>query len=198
MLLRQDRNQPKLLLLLFVLEQPPEQKQQNTQSYSDVAASAEKSTQERGRITETGEFLNDALDYISEGGYINDAGNLTVAGLNQISGGRLQGLDDAIKSYGEIEDVKQQVLQDASDRLNDGEAQLGDRAMIGLEGVSGGQKSSFLTPVTVATRSPTKTTEFAEPPAVVKGHWEGQLAFEISRLLTTSVLAQLLLVLSVE
>ena len=77
-------------------ESPATQEPKDTRSYQQVAEATDKVEQERGQVTEVGEFLNNALDYASDGGITSDLLNAGAAALNQISGGRLQGLDDSV------------------------------------------------------------------------------------------------------
>ena len=83
------------------------------------------------------------------------------------------------EGYEEIEATKDDVIEDLNNPL-----------VNTLEGVSGGQKAALLTPVSVAARIANQdSSEWSEPPAIIKDSVPGEIAFELSRLLTTGVVA---------
>lgn len=159
--------------------EPSQTQQQQTRSYQDVVETTQETEQEQGNITTAGNFVNKVLDYATDGGLGLDMMNTTAAVANKLSGGNLQGLDDAVVGYVESEENKERLVED-----------LNNPVVNALEGTQAGMKAAVMTPLTVAARIANQdSSEWSEPPAVVKDSIPGELAFELSRLLTTGALA---------
>ena len=87
---------------------PSEDHQGPTVSNADVARTTEKAELESGAVTQVGQ----AIHYVLDGGIGNDALNALVSGANALSGGRLQGLDDAVLGYEEMKERETEIAKD--------------------------------------------------------------------------------------
>ena len=176
----------------------PSTRQQDSRSYQQVAAATEKSDQERGLITQIGEALQYAAD---PQGLTADVVNAAAAGINQITPDSVglkdvtQALDDNILGSEEMSELQGEMDSDRLERREypDGVStaqKIADSALNITQGAAEGMEAAIATPVTVAARIANQdSSSWSEPPAIVKDTLEGELAFELSRLITTGVLA---------
>ena len=150
-----------------------------------AAETAEEQSRDQGLITQIGQ----SLDYLlTDGNLSSDALNGLANLLNQVSGGNLQGLDDAVKGSQEIKDVQEQATQERVERLNNNEGQVGDRLVVGLTGVSEGAQAGVAMPVTIAARITNQDAPWSDPPAAIKGSPLGETAFAITEILVPTLL----------
>ena len=169
--------------------QQPAPAPQPEETVRQRADQTEKVDLERGGLTNAGEFIANAADYLSGGGITSDGLNAIAAGLNAVSGGNLQGLDDSVKSYGELQEIESQITSDARDRLVDGEGQVGDRALVASAAISDAATDLPAMPVALAARLANQdASDFSEPPAEVKGSAFGETAYQITQIVAPSLL----------
>jgi hypothetical protein len=150
-----------------------------------AAETAEEQSRDEGLVTQIGE----TLDYLlTDGNLSSDALNGIANLLNQISGGNLQGLDDAVKGSQEIKEAQEGLTQERVERLQNNEGQLGDRAVVALTGVSEGAQAGVAMPLTIAARISNQDAPWSDPPAAIKGSPLGETAFAITEILTPTLL----------
>ena len=138
----------------------------------------------KGIITRLGE----TLDYITDGGPSADVVNAGAAALNQLSGGRLQGLDDTIQGYDEQKEVRDRILQGAADRSSEGEATLSDQILLGGTGITQGTKAGLLAPLTLAGVATGQDTPWSRAPEVIKDHAVADSLFQITEIVSGSLI----------
>lgn len=154
-------------------------------STQDAAENAERQDREAGPIT----YLGQALDYLlTDGNLSSDVINGVVSLANQASGGNLQGLDDAVKSSGELKEEKAQNLTERVERLNNNEGELGDRLVVGLEGISEGAQAGVAMPFTVAARLANQASPWSNAPESIKNSALGESAFAITEIVVPTLL----------
>ena len=169
------------------------QRAQKKQAITDAAQTTQKVSRDEGVVTQVG----DALGYLATDRVWNDVLNVGAAGLNQLSGGRLQGLDDFVKSDEEIQErdiqiaeYQQQVREDGGMSGVEAFAHTTANSVTGLaSGIEGG----IALPLTVAGRLTNQATPWADAPAVLKDSPVGETVFEIAQVITPTLLSGCLL-----
>lgn len=165
------------------------EEERNSETTAEAAENAEKSEQERGPLTQLGEAASYALNL----GFVPDALNAAASGLNTASGGNLQALDDFVLSYDEEQESRRRITEAGREAREAGELDPVTSALTqtneALAGVAGGMESAILTPFTVAARIGNQdSSEWAEPPAELKGNAVAESLFEITRVVTATAL----------
>ena len=155
---------------------------------SEAAQTAQQQDKDSGWVTQ----LGNAANYVLSGGATADATNAGAAGLNRLVPddsplkGATQQLDDFVLSSGEMKEGIANQIQGYRDNGEDGKA----ATLSGLYGAATGGRAGILMPATVAGRiTNQETSTWSDPPAILKGSSVGEIAFEVSEILTASALA---------
>ena len=167
---------------------PSEDMQGPTYSNSDVARTEQKSELESGAVSNVG----NALSYGLQGGYMDDALNAGAAALNQLSGGRLQGVDDFFKSNEELQQAqadsaKQRAEKRAAGEMSGPEAAL-DTTLNAITGIDEGIEAGLLLPASLAARVTNQAAPWADTPETLKNSPVGDSLMKITEVLVPTLL----------
>ena len=156
-------------------ERQQQQEQAEQQKYQDVneaAVQAQPQQREEGFVTQLGEGIGYTL---SPDGLTADVLNAAAAGINQLSGGNLQGLDDFVLGSEEQKKLQQE--------------KFGNNAVVqNMEALSSGIESGIATPFTVAARLTNQRATWSEAPAIVKQNPIADTVFTITEILVPTLL----------
>lgn len=156
---------------------------QQTRTPRQVSEQTEEVQQERGFITEAGEFLQDAL---------NPANilNAAAAGFNQMVPDTAPGkpiaqfLDDNIRSQDEQDEMTEEIISGYREEGNTAASSV----ISGAYGARTGVEAGIATPVTLAARLANQdSSAWSDPPEIVKGSLAGELSFEVARMATIAL-----------
>jgi hypothetical protein len=170
-------------------QQKQQKQQQQRETPQQASQSAQAVNRDEGFITRIG----NAANYLFEGDYLHDGLNAVAAGINAITPdnfptkGFTQGLDDNVRSAGEldaIEQRRQQQIQQGGNPLEKGIATANNA----LTGIAEGAEAGVALPMTIAARMLNQDATWARPPAVLKNSAVGQTIFEISQVLVPTLL----------
>ena len=156
----------------------------------DVARTTEEVRPDAGIVSQIGEGLGYLL---KSDGATSDVVNAAAAGLNQLTGGRLQGLDDAVLGSEETKAKQVELAQQRADKraageMNTAEAVL-DTTLNAVTGVAGGTEAGLALPFTVAARVANQDTPWAEKPEVLINSPVGDAVFDITKVLVPTLLS---------
>ena len=150
--------------------------------------SIQKAELERGPITDIGE----GLKYLATGGIADDALNALVAGANQLTGGRLQGLDDAVGSYDEQQEREAAMFTELQEQQQAGELSPVESAALGTAqvatGIGEGAVAGAMLPATLVARIANQQASWADTPVFLKDNKAADAAFKITEILLPSLL----------
>ena len=155
----------------------------------DVARVSEKQELDKGLITQVGE----ALGYVANSdGLTADALNAAAAGLNQLSGGRLQGLDDFFQGSEEQKAAQIAMAEDRAERRAAGEMsgveQVLDTTLNTVTGIAAGTESGIALPFTLAARLANQDAPWSDPPEVLKNSPVGTSVMKVAEVLVPTLL----------
>ena len=154
-----------------------------------AAQTAQPQKRERGLVTQIGETLDYALN---SDGLTADALNALAAGANQLSGGRLQGLDDAVLGSEEQKARMIEIAEDRQARREAGEMsgveQFFDSTANVLEGTAAGMEAGIAMPFTIAGRALNQDTPWSTRTQTLKNAPLGEAAFSIAEIVTPTLL----------
>ena len=167
----------------------PEGAQGPTITPGDVARVSDgKQDLEKGIVSQVG----DAIGYALMGGLTQDAVNAGAAGLNAISGGNLQGLDDFVMGSEEMEQAKIKRAERRAQRRADGEMsgveEVLDTTLNTVTGIAAGTEAGIALPFTLAARVANQDAAWSDPPEVLKNSPVGQSAMKITEVLVPTLL----------
>ena len=154
-----------------------------------AAAQSKKEEQKDGITTKIGE----ALGYVTNAeGLTQDTINLAAAGLNAMSGGRLQGLDDAILGSEEYKEARIKAAEAQARRSKEGKMDALEQTLYStnnaLEGASEGVEAGIAMPFTVAARLEGADAPWSDPPEVLKDSPVGESVFKAVEIITPTLL----------
>ena len=153
-------------------QQQEQAEQQKYQDVNEAAVQAQPQQREEGLVTQIGEGIGYAL---TPDGLTADVLNAAAAGLNQLSGGNLQGLDDFVLGSEEQKQLQQE--------------KFGDNAVVqNMEALSSGIESGIATPFTVAARLTNQRATWSEAPQIVKDNPIADTVFTITEILVPTLL----------
>ena len=153
-------------------QQQQQAEQQKYQDVNEAAVQAQPQQREEGLVTQIGEGIGYAL---TPDGLTADVLNAAAAGLNQLSGGNLQGLDDFVLGSEEQKKLQQE--------------KFGDNAVVqNMEALSSGIESGIATPFTVAARLTNQRATWSEAPQIVKDNPIADTVFTITEILVPTLL----------
>lgn len=155
----------------------------------DVARTTEEVRPDAGIVTQIGEGLGYLL---KSDGATADVVNAAAAGLNQLSGGRLQGLDDGVLGSEEtkarqVEMAQQRAEKRAAGEMNTAEAFL-DTTRNAVTGLAGGIEAGIALPFTIAGRIANQDTPWAEKPEVLINSPVGDAVFDVTKVLVPTLM----------
>ena len=154
------------------VQQQEQAEQQKYQDVNEAAVQAQPQQREEGLVTQIGEGIGYAL---TPDGLTADVLNAAAAGLNQLSGGNLQGLDDFVLGSEEQKKLQQE--------------KFGDNAVVqNMEALSSGIESGIATPFTVAARLTNQRATWSEAPQIVKDNPIADTVFTITEILVPTLL----------
>ena len=103
---------------------------------------------------------------------MDDALNAGAAALNQLSGGRLQGVDDFFKSHEEIQQFKEDYAQHRAEKRAAGEMgvheQVADTTLNAATGVAEGFEAGLMLPASLAARVTNQAMPWSDTPETLK------------------------------
>lgn len=169
-------------------EQEPEPEPEPTPESVAKDKSIQKAELERGPITDIGE----GLKYLATGGIADDALNALAAGANQLTGGRLQGLDDAVGSYDEQQEREAAMFTELQEQQQAGELSPVESAALGTAqiatGISEGAVAGAMLPATLVARIANQQASWADTPVFLKDNKAADAAFKITEILLPTLL----------
>ena len=146
------------------------------------------SEQEDGIVTQIG----NALGYVTGPDLTSDALNALAAGANQLSGGRLQGLDDFIQGAEEQRESQARLNEQLDARRAAGEMspveEVLDTTSNVLEGAAGGLEAGIAMPFTIAARLLNQNAPWADPPETLKNSPLGETVFKTVEIIAPTLL----------
>ena len=162
-------------------EQEPESEPEPTPESVAKDKSIQKAELERGPITDIGE----GIKYLATGGIADDAINALVSGANQLTGGRLQGLDDAVGGYDEQQQREAAMFTELQEQQT-GELSPIESAALGTAqvatGISEGAVAGAMLPATLVARIANQQASWADTPVFLKDNKAAD-AFKITEIL---------------
>ena len=154
------------------VKQQQEQEQQDAEAIRQAAVEAQPQQREEGFVTKVGEGIGYTL---SPDGLTADVLNAAAAGINQLSGGNLQGLDDFVLGSEEQKQLQQE--------------KFGNNPVVqNMEAISSGLESGIATPFTVAARLTNQRATWSEAPQIVKDSPIADTVFTITEILVPTLL----------
>ena len=167
---------------------PSEDHQGPTVSNADVARTTEKAELESGAVTQVGQ----AIDYVLDGGIGNDALNALAAGANAISGGRLQGLDDAVLGNEEMKERETEIAEGLQSKREAGEMSGVEQAAHTLAntatGLAEGAQAGLQLPTSLVARVANQAAPWSDPPEALQNSPVGSSVFKIAEVMVPTLL----------
>ena len=161
---------------------------QQTEARQQAKTETQKVEREEGLITQLGR----GLEYLTSSDLTTDGLNALAAGANILSGGRLQGLDDAVLGSEEMKEREIEIAEGLQQRREDGEMsgleQVAHTTANALEGVAEGARGGLALPATIGARIAGQATPWADPPETLRNSPVGETIFEITQVLVPTVL----------
>ena len=168
---------------------PSEEYSGPTISNADVARTEQKSELDSGVVSQVGEAIQYALD----GGIGQDLMNAGASALNTLSGGNLNGVDDAVLSYDEQKDEEVRISEIQDKARADGELSgveaFADSIANATEGLADGATAGVMLPATLAARVANQDASWSDPPETLKNSPVGESVFKIAEVMVPTLLS---------
>ena len=169
-------------------EQTAEVESTPEQTPGDVARTGEKEQLDDGIVTKIGEGIGYLL---KSDGLTADAVNAAASGLNQLSGGNLQGVDDFFMGSEEQKAAQEEMYADNAERRAAGEMSGPEQVLdTTLNAVTGVEESNLglSLPLTLAARVANQNAPWSDPPEILKNSPVGQSVMKITEILVPTLL----------
>jgi hypothetical protein len=171
------------------IDSVPEGAQGPTITPGDVARTSEKEQLDDGIVTKIGEAIGYTL---KSDGLTADALNAAASGLNQLSGGNLQGVDDFFMGSGEQQAAQEEMYADNAERRAAGEMsgpeQVLDTTLNAVTGVAEGTEAGLALPLTLGARVANQNAPWSDPPEILKNSPVGESVMKITEILVPTLL----------
>ena len=159
-------------------------------NYQPTENTAQQQDRPEGPITQ----LGNALSYVAGGqpGLTDDILNAGAAALNMVSGGNLQGLDDAVLGSEEQKQRNVEIAESLQKRRDEGKMSGVEKAVHStantMTGLASGMESGIALPFTIAARLTNNDAPWSDPPETLKNSPVGETVHQITEILVPTLL----------
>ena len=185
----EERKQREAQALIDAQKETEQVESTPEQTPGDVARTGEKEQLDDGIVTKIGEAIGYTL---KSDGLTADVVNAAASGLNQLSGGNLQGLDDFFMGSEEQKAAQEEMYADNAERRAAGEMsgpeQVLDTTLNAVTGVAEGTEAGIALPFTLAARVANQNAPWSDPPEILKNSPVGQSVMKITEILVPTLL----------
>ncbi len=156
-------------------------------NYQQTENTAQQQDRPEGVVTQIGNAIGYVFNDATQDGL-----NALAAGANQLSGGRLQGLDDFIQSADEQRETQERIAEDLQQRRDEGKMSGVEQALHTtantMTGIASGMESGIALPFTIAARLTNNEAPWSDPPETLKNSPVGETVHQITEILVPTLL----------
>jgi hypothetical protein len=185
----EERKQREAQALIDAQKETEQVESTPEQTPGDVARTGEKEQLDDGIVTKIGEGIGYLL---KSDGLTADVVNAAASGLNQLSGGNLQGVDDFFMGSEEQKAAQEEMYADNAERRDAGEMnpaeQVLDTTLNAVTGVAAGTEAGLALPFTLGARVANQNAPWSDPPEILKNSPVGQSVMKITEILVPTLL----------